>query len=121
MNNSVSTSLECNDPIVLQELKKHRASAFRENKESLPSTASDRPISKEKEFRIKLTVEQEARLIRESANRQISAQVFLQQVIDEAFNRQIGKAYVTSATFMGGGNERVTTPSTGLKDGTHFK
>lgn len=105
--------LSPNDDIVVQELKKHGASVSGKAPESLPKTAApiEPALEKTKPFTVHLNAEQEARLIREGANRQLTATQYLQQVVDDALKLNIGRAYVSSATFMGA-SPKVVAPST---------
>ena len=111
MTEVIETNLSPNDEIVRQELMKHKASVTEKAPESAPQVKVEpEPELKPKSYTVQLSVEQEARLIREASNRQLTAKKFLQEQVNEMLNVNIGRAFVSSATFMGS-SKKIVAPS----------
>lgn len=78
-----------------------------------PKVAAPEKEPKPKRMQINLSVQQEARLIREAAVAGMDAKSYLQQIIDKELEAEIGKPIITGATFMG--NKTVFGPSKNYK------
>jgi hypothetical protein len=102
--------LQIDDPIVVAELKKKQIAVNKENKTVLPEINEPEPIkAKLKKVYVELTAPQEARLIRESDSRQMTARQFLQELVNERLTTNVGAAFISGPSFAKG--PRVTAPS----------
>lgn len=111
--------LTANDPVVVQAMKEAGIEPARNGGPAKPVGSSKKiikpktntdsaPALKKKKLTVELTAPQEARLLREAANRQMQPREYLQQLVDEQLSEKIGRAYVTAASTFG---PRVTGPS----------
>ena len=69
-----------------------------------------------KEISVKITVQQEARAIRESAIRGMTVPEYLSSILSEKLQADIGAPVINGASFMaGGGGKKVTVPGNSVR------
>lgn len=115
------TELNLNSPEVQAAIKEHGLKPGKNgdapvkpgSRKKLPKPAEPAAASeiKTKKFSVQLTAEQEARLIREASNKQMSALTYLQQLVEEQLSGNIGRAFVSGAGFMSTDGKKVTAPT----------
>ena len=117
------TPLTANDPVVIQAMQEAGIEPHKNGgpakpvgsskKIHMPKTNTDSaPASvKTKKITVQLSVEQEARLLREAANRKMDPKSYLQLICDKALSGSIGKAFVTSPGFNDKPAVKVTAPT----------
>ena len=115
------TKLTANDPVVVAAMKDAGIEPHKNGGPAKPVGSSKKIIkpktntvaapAKKKKLTVELSAEQEARLIREAANRQMDAKSYLQSICDKALSGSIGKAFVTSPGFNGKPAVKVTAPT----------
>ena len=117
----MTDKLTLDDPVLQQVIKENDIKLAKNgdpayppgSRNKLPQTQNDYPASAPelftKTFSVELTPQQEARIIREGAMRNISPIQFLQQVVDERLSENVGKAPITSPSWASG--KKVTAPT----------
>ena len=68
-------------------------------------------VPKKKKLSIELTAPQEARLLRESSNRNISPTDFLLEIVEERLGKAVGATYINAPRLNGQTSKKITAPT----------
>jgi len=83
------------------------------SRQKLPKVAEPdaAPEVKKKKFTVELNASQEARLIREASNRQVSASDYLQEIVGEKLGKGIGASFISGPRIDGKPLKKITAPT----------
>tara|TARA_R110002012_G_scaffold34325_1_gene99310 strand:- start:374 stop:745 length:372 start_codon:yes stop_codon:yes gene_type:complete len=116
----MKTTDELKDPAVLKAIEQLGLEPHKKGMPAKPKGSGTKVVEtntipvapeKKKKVTLELTVQQEARAIREASVLNISMKDYLQNLLDEKLQTDVGRALIGGSSFMNKGGAKVLAPS----------